>query len=166
MENIQENTNKSNINNSIPYLDKEHGFYASASITTAPEDLFKFCCNSGNLEKVLSALPEGVTNFLHLRLISSEKIGPNEYRLQWLNDAENRRNGMLTFILKGSPLKGGSIITAEAVFSNVNFAKDGPSTLMNIFLKRVKALNETGVIATTTGQPSGREEVSETHKIQ
>lgn len=160
MENIQNSVERSSSANSIPQLDKEHGYFGSASVTIEPSEVYEFCQNQSHVEKVLTNLPRGVKNFLELKLIGSEQIGPDEYRLEWEN-AKKFSKGKLIFILKGSPLRKGTILTAEAIFKNIKFRDDGPSTLMNIFLKRMKALIETGVLATITGQPSGREELHE-----
>lgn len=163
MENIENTTQRSAPHNSIPYLDKEHGYYASASVTNAPGEIYQFCQDSKNIEKVLRNLPGTVKNFLQLSLSSAEKVHDDEYRLQWQNNSSNATKGTLTFLIKGSPFRGGSIITVEAVFEKIKFKDEGPSTLMNIFLKRMKGLMETGVIATTVGQPSGREELKTIH---
>lgn len=160
MENIHSSVERAAATNSIPYLDKEHGYYGSATVTNGTEEIFTFCKDPRNVEKVLANLPKGTKNFLQLRLVVTERIGPEEYRLRWENRGAKAPKGTLTFLLKPRPHKGGTIITAEAVFEKIKFKEEGPSTLMNIFLKRMKALMETGVLATTAGQPSGREELS------
>jgi hypothetical protein len=163
MENIESSTQRSAPINSIPYLDKEHGYYASASVTNAPDEIYQFCQDNRNIEKVLRHLPSPVKNFLQLNLASAEQIHNDEFRIEWKNNSNHATKGFLTFLIKGSPLRGGSIITVEAVFDKIKFKEEGPSTLMNIFLKRMKGLMETGVIATTMGQPCGREELHTIH---
>jgi hypothetical protein len=158
MENIERNTDLKSSRNSIPLLDKDHGYYASASVTNPVEDTFDFFQNQDHVRKVLEDLPEGINNFLELQLSTAEAVSPDEYRVVWNNIQKNAR-GNLNFLIKASPIKGGSIITIEAVLEGIKFKDESPSTLMNILLKRMKALLETGVLATTKGQPSGREEL-------
>ncbi len=159
MSNIQNITPGSRAENSIPQLDLEHGYFASASVTKSAAEVVDFCREHAPLERVLADLPEGIQNFLDLNLINVEDMEGGASRLTWENSPKSKVKGTLTFLVKDSPLKGGSIITAEAQFDKIKFKDDGPSTLMNLFLKRMKALMETGVIATTKGQPSGREEL-------
>ena len=158
MENIERNTERNSSHNSIPLLDKDHGYYASASVTSPVEETFNFFQNQDHVRKVLEDLPEGISNFLELTLSSAEAVSPNEYRVVW-NNTQKSAKGNLNLLIKESPLKGGSIITIEAVLEGIKFRDESPSTLMNILLKRMKALLETGVLATTKGQPSGREEL-------
>ncbi len=143
----------------VPQLDREHGYFASATVTNSLEDIVAFCKDQENVEKVLKDIPAKVENFLGLKLETdaSEKDG---HRIIWKNSGKNP--GKLIFLLSPAMNKG-TVITAEAVFDKIHFREDGPSTLMNIFLKRMKQLMETGEIATTKGQPSGREEISQ-HK--
>lgn len=159
MDNIQQNVERSESINSIPKLDREHGYFASASVTNSPEQVVAICRNHEPLERVLADLPEGIQNFLDLNLINVEELGDESYRVAWENSPKSKVTGTLIFLIKPAPLRGGSIITAEANFEKIKFKQDGPSTLMNLFLKRMKAIMETGVIATTKGQPSGREEI-------
>lgn len=138
---------------SSPNLDRDHGYFASVSVTNQIEDVQKIFQDERNVEKVLTDLPEGITNFLNLRVESA-----NADRIVLVNESK-LADGTLTFLLKEDGLHGGTIITAEALLQKIHFREEGPSTLMNIFLKRMKSLIETGEIPTTKGQPSGREEL-------
>lgn len=144
-----------------PLLEKEHGYFNSVTIRLSPAEVFELCQDDGNVQKVLSDLPMDVENFLALDLISAENVGADQYKIIWENKSDTKIAGNLTFLLTEAPVDRGTILSAEADFRNFNFNDDSPSTLMNIFLKRFKALMETGEIATTKGQPSGREELNE-----
>lgn len=158
-ERMNESPNKSQ----VPLLDKEHGYYASASLTCSPEVVYQSCQNLQHVEKVLSDLPADLDNFLSLELVSAQEEGSNQFRIVWQNKKDQKISGNLTFLIKEAPYQRGSIITSEANFKKLNFKEDGPSTLMNLFLKRMKALIETGEVPTTKGQPSGREELKTLH---
>ncbi len=142
----------------MPQLDREHGYFASATVTNALDEIVAFCRNQSNVEKVLKNLPAKIENFLSLKLESSS-ADRDGHRIIWKNTGKT--SGKLIFLLHPAPRNKGTIITTEAVFDKIHFREDGPSTLMNIFLKRMKQLMETGEIATTEGQPSGREEMKE-----
>lgn len=144
-----------------PLLEKDHGYYNSQTILLDPVEVFNFCQDSQNVKKVLSDLPVDVENFLELNLLSAEQIETDQYRILWSN--KSKVSGNVTFLLKKAPFDRGTFLSAEASFDKFNFKEDGPSTLMNIFLKRFKALMETGEIPTVKGQPSGREELKTLH---
>jgi hypothetical protein len=145
----------------MPILDKEHGFYNSTTINLTPQEVFSFWQDEENVEKVLMDLPKGIENFLDLSLISAENTDDDEFEIHWENKTEAKIQGTLSFILRKAPADRGTILSAVAIFDKFNWNDEGPSTLMNIFLRRMKALSETGVLATTKGQPSGREELTE-----
>lgn len=167
MENIEASVQRAHLKNSIPYLEKEHGYYGSASVTATADVVFEFCKNQENIRRVFQNLPQGVKNFLELNLTNSSESGNQEYRIEWKNKENSIASGTLTLLVKPAYYRKGSVITAEAVFEKINFRDEEPSYLMNVFLKRLKALLETGVIATTEGQPSGRNEMtSKDQKIQ
>ena len=147
----------------MPRLDKEHGFYNSTTIAQPSEDIFIFCQNSQNVEKVLTDLPMDIENFFDLTLISAERTNETEFEIKWQNKPESKVQGTLTFILQKAPANRGTILSAIAVFKDLHWKDEEPSTLMNVFIKRMKALIETGVLATTKGQPSGREEITQLH---
>lgn len=146
-----------------PLLDKDHGYFNCQTILLSPEDVFAFCQDSSNVKKVLTDLPVDVENFLDLNLVSAVQTEPNQYKVQWSNKENSKAAGNLTFILTKAPYDRGTFLTAEAQFNKFNFRTEGPSNLMNIFIKRFKQLLETGEIATTKGQPSGREELKTLH---
>lgn len=136
-----------------PALDKDHGYYAAISVTNPRQEVEDFCKSSANVEKVLSDLPGKVTNFLNLEL-DSVSAGRIVYR--------NRNKiapGTLSFIVQENQFHPGAVISVDAKLEKIHFREEGPSTLMNLFLKRMKNLIETGEIPTTKGQPSGREEL-------
>ena len=138
---------------------KERGFYNSATIGKSPGEIFAFCQDEQNVEKILEDFPMKINNFLDLTLISAIKNGPNHYEIFWKNKPESKVKATLSFSLKKTSLSRGTLLTAEAIFENFHVKGEEPSNLMNIFLKRLKALLETGEIPTTKGQPSGREQL-------
>lgn len=140
----------------FPHLDKDHGYFASATVTNSLNHVVTFCKDSSNVEKVLRDFPEAMANFLKLKLESDSRENEG-HRIVWSNSG--KASGKLIFLLSPAPQKG-TIVIAEAVMDKLHFREDGPSTLMNVFLKRMKALLETGEIPTTKGQPSGREEIT------
>lgn len=146
-----------------PLLEQDAGYYYSTTIVVSPEELFTFCQDERYLKQVLTDLPGDVENFLDLELSSQEALDPNEYKIVWRNKPESKFEGTFTFLLKQAPANRGTILTGQAKFEKINFQEEGPSTLVNIFLKRLKALKETGEIATIKGQPSGREEIKSVH---
>ncbi|MES2527361.1 MAG: hypothetical protein V4598_09745 [Bdellovibrionota bacterium] len=150
-------SSQSSIKPGIPQLDREHGYFASATVTNSLDEIVAFCRDQQNVEKVLKNLPAKIENFLTLKLESSAAESEG-HRIIWKNTGKT--SGKLIFLLQPAPKGRGTVITTEAVFDKIHFREDGPSTLMNIFLKRMKQLMETGEIATVEGQPSGREEIS------
>ena len=136
-----------------PALDRDHGYYAAVSLTTSRDDLETFFSDPMNVEKVLRGIDSPISNFLDLELESA-----NEDRVVYRNK-NAKAPGDLIFLLQEDQFRPGSIITVEAKLGKIRFRDDGPSTIMDIFLRRMKALIETGEIATTKGQPSGREEI-------
>lgn len=146
-----------------PLLEKDHGYFHSATIATTPEKVFEFCQNSENVKNVLTDLPLDVDNFLNLNLISAVQTEANQYKIQWSNKSNSKLAGTVIFLIKKAPMDRGTYLSAEANFEKINFKNDSPSFLMNVFLKRFKALMETGEIPSTKGQPSGREELRTLH---
>lgn len=147
-----------------PLLDKDHGYFNSATVALPPLEIFHFCQNDQNLRKVLTDLPLDVENFLDLTLKSAEQTGTDEFQITWHNRPGSRFTGTLIFLLKKAPVERGTIVTTEARFNKINLRSEKPSNLINMFLKRMKSLIETGEIATTKGQPNGQEEISPEEK--
>lgn len=54
MENGQTSTQQATGQNSIPYLNKEHGYFGSASVTKSPAEIFAFCQDEQNIPAVTS----------------------------------------------------------------------------------------------------------------
>jgi hypothetical protein len=160
MNNAESLLNESKRTSPVPLLKKEHGLFNCSTINCSPARVFSFCKEAGNVEKILSDLPLGTENFLNLNLISSDQNASGVYQVQWENKPDSKATGTLIFNFKAAPMNRGTILAAEAVFDNFKIKDDEPSLLMNIFLKRMKSLLETGEIATTKGQPSGRDEIS------
>ena len=157
------NPNKSEITSESsrihPLLEKEHGFYHSANLTLSVDEVYKACQDKSKFDRVLQDLPDNVENFLDLVLQKFEQIGNKQYKVVWENHESSKVSGTLTLLLTESIGRPGTWITAEANFSKFNFNSEGPSTVINIFLKRLKALIETGEIPSIKGQPSGREKI-------
>lgn len=157
--NQTERSQKSQEKSQAPLLDRDHGYFASASLTCSPQVVYQSCQNIHHVEKVLKDLPADLDNFLSLELVSAQEEGSNQFRIVWQNRKDQKIAGKLTFLIQEAPANRGTLITSEADFKKLNFKEDSPSTLMNLFLKRMKALIETGEIPTIKGQPSGREEL-------
>ena len=149
---------------SIPKLEREQGFYNSTTIAKSPTVIFDFFKDKKNVEKVLTDLPKEAVNFLELDLISSAPTGAEQFEIKWKNKPSAKVQGTLSMYFKQAPADHGTILSAVAVFDEIDWKDEEPSTLMNIFLRRFKALAETGEIATTKGQPSGREEIETSDK--
>jgi hypothetical protein len=143
-----------------PLVDKEKGYFNSATINLAPEKVFKFCQNEDNLKHVLTNLPMNIENFLDLELQSAQQAAPGSYKIVWQNKPHSKFSGNIHFFLKKAPVKRGTLVNLQAGFDKIDLSDDEPSTLINMFLKRMKSLIETGEIATTLGQPTGKEEIS------
>jgi len=148
----------------VPMLDKAAGFFNSATIAKDPDSVFDFCQIEANIEKVLTDLPLGVDNFLDLTLVSARRPGSGEYEIKWQNKPGTKVKGTLQFLLKRAPANRGTLLSAIAEFKELHPKDEGPSDMMNVFLKRMKALMETGEIPTTKGQPTGQQELSEKEK--
>lgn len=148
----------------IPMADKTHGFFNIATIALTPPEVFSACQDSSNITTVLKDLPKGFERFIELNLLNAEETAGDEYAISWETSPDSKVRGTLTFLLKKAPGNRGTIISAEATFDILKTNDADPSVFMNIFLKRMKALVETGEIPTTTGQPSGREELISSHK--
>ena len=146
----------------FPISDKAQGFFNSATLALSPEVVFRACQNPENVKRVLSDLPKGLENFLDLTLVSAQKKTIDEFEIQWKNQATATVQGTLSFSLKKAPANRGTILSAVATFEKLKSHDEEPSDLMNVFLKRMKALIETGEIPTTKGQPSGRDEIKNT----
>lgn len=142
-----------------PLIDKEHGYYNSVSIALDPSEVFAFCQDISNVKKTLTDLPMNVENFLDLSLTSAEQIGEDQFKIVMQNNPNSNAAGDIVFLLTRAPAGRGTYLTAEAIFEKISWHDEGPSTLMRSFLKRLQMLVETGEIATTKGQPSGREEL-------
>ena len=135
--------------------DLTQGLYHSNTINRNPAEVYEFAKTQSNLSKILSDLPPELENFLDLNLTSAESVATNSYRVIYTNTKAAKIQGVLTLELVPGPAMKGTVITAEGKFGNFRNTDEGPSDLMNVFLKRVKAMVETKVLATTKGQPNG-----------
>lgn len=122
---------------SLPQLDRELGYFASATVTNSLDEIVSFCRNQQKLEKVLKNLPANIENFLTLRLESSAAENDG-HRITWKNAGKS--SGKLIFLLQPAPRGKGTVITTEAVFDKIQFHLDGQISLMNIFLNRMKQM--------------------------
>lgn len=132
------------------------GIYHSNSINQPVEEVYMFLQNKSNLTKALSDLPEKIKNFIVPDFSAADALDGERFQVVWKNSAEPR--GTLTFNLSPAPGGRGTIVIANGIFGDYTMDDDEPSDLINLFLKRIKALSETGQIATTTGQPNGKDE--------
>ncbi len=140
--------------------DTYEGIYHSNSVNKSPAEVFSFCKNEENLKKVLVDLPEKIKNFLDLEFVSASPTTTSGemFQVRWQNRKTTDVQGTLTFNLSPSSHGKGTVLIANAIFADYTMDNDEPSDLINIFLKRMKALLETGELATTKGQPNGKDE--------
>lgn len=152
--------NKS-VSRMIPVVPEE-GLFASMMINADPEVVFTICQEEMSLEKVLEGLPYKADQILELSLVEAERRD-NQYVIRFKNKAGSKLEGELKLFIGEAYNGRGALLCAEAGLDLWTPKGDSPSTMMNAFLKRLKSLVETGEIATTKGQPSGREEKKTLH---
>lgn len=164
--NTQE-THKPNKNNltKARALNQDHGFFHSCTIFSSSAQVYEFCRKKENIMLVFRDLPEEIQKLLSLEVTSSSS------QTVAITNSENSKlalTGTLTFA--AAPADRGTVVTAEAFFEVpgskllsrlLDVENPEPSILVGIFLRRLKAQLETGEMATTKGQPSGREELTE-----
>lgn len=141
------------------------GIYHSNTINKPPAEVYAFCQKKVKLQEALVDLPEKTKNFLDLEFVSANAVDDG-YQVQWKNNKTADKQGRLVFNLTPSPKGRGTVLIANAIFADYTMDDEEPSDLINIFLKRIKAFSETGQLATTKGQPNGKDEkeINETLK--
>lgn len=132
--------------------DFTQGLYQSNTINKDPQTVYEFVKEGSNLKKVLSDIPEEINNFLDLKLDSSTSD-----RVVYKNSMDAKIQGALSFDIGAGPAGKGTTLSVQAKFGDYSLKDENPSDLINLFLKRVKAMIETGVLATTKGQPNGED---------
>lgn len=142
---------------------KETGYYHSTNILKSPQFVFDFLQNPDNIHKSLQNLPQDIENYLDLVLMNATATDADEYEISWRNAENSHVKGSINFHCQRASQNRGTILLAQAEFSNFSKDDDDPSELIRFFLKRLKALMETGVIATTLGQPNGQQELKTLH---
>lgn len=142
---------------------KETGYYHSTNILKSPQFVFDFLQNPENIHLSLQNLPQDIENYLDLELMKANATDADEYEISWKNARNSVVQGTINFHCQRASQNRGTILLAQAEFSNFSKDDDDPSELIRFFLKRLKALMETGVIATTLGQPSGQQELKTLH---
>ncbi len=135
--------------------DLTQGLYHSNTINKNPAEVYEFTKTQSNLSKILGDLPPELENFLDLTLTSADSVANDSFRVVYTNAKTAKIQGMLTLDMSAGPASKGTVIIAQGKFGNFTTKDEGPSDLMNVFLKRVKAMVETKVLATTNGQPNG-----------
>lgn len=142
------------------------GIYHSNIINKPLAEVYAFCQRKTSLQEALLDLPEKTENFLDLEFVNSNaNANGKDFQVQWQNNKRAEKQGRLLFNLSPS-LKGkGTVLVANAIFNDFDMENAEPNDLINILLKRIKSLCETGEIATTNGQPNGNinQEINETH---
>ena len=119
-------------------LDREHGFINSSHLSQSPEYLFDFCTDEESLSKVVAKLPSDVKNLFDLMLLSARKTTQDQYEIQWRNRPDAKIKTTLSLLLKKAPVEQGTILSAEAVFEQLN--EKGSFDLLNLFLDNMKAM--------------------------
>ena len=138
--------------------DFTQGIYHSNTVNKDPLAVYEFAKVEANILQLFSDLPDGIENFFDLKLIDSSATSFTQYTVKYANNEKAKIKGELTLEMEPGPAGKGTVITAFAKFKNYSSKDEGPSDLVNVFLKRIKAMVETGVLATTKGQPSGEDE--------
>lgn len=141
----------------------EEGLFASMLINVDPEVVFTICQEKMSLEKVLEGLPYKADQILDLKLVSANRKDDGQFEICLKNRPDSKLSGDLTLYIAEAYNGRGTLLSAEAGLDLWAPKSDSPSTLLNAFLKRLKALVETGEIATTKGQPNGNEEIKTLH---
>jgi hypothetical protein len=141
--------------------DLTRGLYHSNTINKSPDEVYEFAKSWDNLKNLFEDLPEELENFLDLKLSSAESVASDSYRVVFTNNPDAKIQGILTLEIFPGPAAKGAVITALGKFGHYSSKNEGPSDLINIFLKRVKAMIETKVLATTKGQPNGKKTTSD-----
>jgi hypothetical protein len=159
----EQRNHKSNHSARILPVVPEEGLYASMLINASPEVVFTLCQEKMSLEKVLEDLPYKASRLVALNLKEASETDDGHYKLRFKNYEDSKLSGTLDLFIAASYNGRGTLLTAEASLDIWKSGSDSPSTLLNGFLKRLKSLLETGEIATTKGQPSGRDELKTLH---
>jgi len=158
---ISRRENKS-ISRMIPVVPEE-GLFASMLINVDPEVVFTICQEEMSLEKVLEGLPYKADQVLDLRLVDANRNEDGQFVIRLKNKPESKLSGELTLFIGEAYNGRGTLLSAEAGLDLWKPKSDSPSTMLNAFLKRLKALVETGEIATIKGQPNGKNEIKTLH---
>jgi hypothetical protein len=140
--------------------DLRSGLFQSITVNKDPGSVYDYLKTAKNIKNISTSLPKTVDNFLDLEFFSSQTLSPNHFEMKWRNSSEAKIQGDMTFRIEPGPLGKSTVISAEANFGKFTSKNEAPSDLINVFLKLIKAYLETGVIASTEGQPSGREEIT------
>lgn len=159
-ENVQ--NQKKNTSRMIPVVPEE-GLFSSMLINVSPEAVFTLCQDEKSLERVVQGLPLKAEKILKLELEDARQGDDGRYEVRFKNHRGSKLSGELRLFIGEAYNGRGTLLAAEAGLDLWSPHSDSPSTLMNAFLKRFKALIETGEIATIQGQPSGREELKTLH---
>ncbi len=149
-------------------LPLEKGFFHSCTVRLDPSKVFSLCQDRKNLKKVLEVLPEFVAKRIELDEIKQD-IDQTNMKITWSNTNQSSVQFSANLFLSEAPAGRGTYMAAEAFFEVpkskilidiLQVDDPEPSMLVGAFLRRLKALFETGEIATTKGQPNGNEEIS------
>lgn len=172
---MQETTySEESINHSISRpkaLSLEKGFFHSCTVRISPGRVFSLCTDEEIMDKVLRTLPEFIYKRIHLDQITRD-VDEKNLKISWTNKYESSLQFKANLYLSQAPADRGTYISAEAFFEVpkskmlsdiLEIDNPEPSMLVSILLRRLKALLETGEIATTKGQPNGNDEI-ESHK--
>ena len=177
------NTKKSLAEGSIDANKSRH----SITIGKTPEEIFKFWRNFENLASFMKDI-QSIHTLTSLQSKWVVKL-KNGATVEWLaNVTGERPNEFISWkSVDGSPVQTEGSISFEKAPKNLGtvvslsmdyeipggkfaelltmFTGEDPDTLVITNLKRLKGFLETGTIATTEGQPSGREEVAPPNQI-
>jgi hypothetical protein len=141
-----------------PILDKNSP-YQSIRVSKDPEWVFNHCLHDGVMDRIMTDLPDGVTDFFELSFIAHQRLGNNGFEIDWKSKDNLDNEAIFTLAIERERLGRGTILSVQGFSTNMK-SKEETSDLILVFLKRLKSLLETGEIATTKGQPSGREELT------
>lgn len=143
---------------------EDNKFTYSLTINKTPAEVYAFCASEYNFETLVKSIKVGFTWDVHLernatnRTIAWQNTENSDIKTSghlWFDRAAQGLGTRVTLVMDYS-LPGGKLTELLKRFKG-----DDMNTLIVTNLKRVKCYLETGEIATTHGQTSGRDEDKE-----
>jgi hypothetical protein len=149
-------------------LELQKGFYHSCTVRLPIEEVYEQCQKRDLFLKVLETFPAFFRDNFSLDFVQ-QVSHPKNYEITWSTAKTTKYEFRAKLTLSKAPGDRGTVLIGEAFFEIpkskfltelLQVEDPEPSMIVDAFLRRLKAQLETGEIATTEGQPSGREELS------